>query len=197
MVHGRLWIAGNQDQPGIPVCEACHGPASLHVEAGGGRGVYILNPGKKPEVCFQCHTSIQARLRLQYHHPVKEAVIFCTDCHNLHGENIYSVKEMPISRGNTVCMQCHREQTRPRVFEHEALRDGCTICHHAHGSINDKMLIERDNNLCLKCHAQLGTPGTVTIGDFPHTTRLMEGTCWSVGCHTAVHGSNINSHLRY
>jgi hypothetical protein len=30
-----------------------------------------------------------------------------------------------------------------------------------------------------------------------HTTRLMQGACWSAGCHTAVHGSNINPHLRY
>jgi hypothetical protein len=51
--------------------------------------------------------------------------------------------------------------------------------------------------LCLKCHAQLAAPGTIVMGDFSHTTRLMEGTCWSAGCHTAVHGSDINPHLRY
>jgi hypothetical protein len=35
------------------------------------------------------------------------------------------------------------------------------------------------------------------MGDFPHTTRLARGVCWSSGCQTAVHGSNINPHLRY
>ncbi|MEJ2725969.1 MAG: cytochrome c3 family protein, partial [Deltaproteobacteria bacterium] len=101
------------------------------------------------------------------------------------------------SRENGLSMTIHREQTQPRVFEHEALREGCTVCHNPHGSINKQLLIQRDNNLCLKCHAQLSAPGTAIIGDFSHTTRLMQGTCWSAGCHTAVHGSNINAHLRY
>jgi predicted CXXCH cytochrome family protein len=94
-------------------------------------------------------------------------------------------------------MQCHREKARPHVFEHEALREGCPTCHNPHGSINDKMLTERDVNLCLKCHAQIASPGTVFIGDFSHTTRLSEGPCWSASCHTAVHGSDVNAHLRY
>jgi hypothetical protein len=59
------------------------------------------------------------------------------------------------------------------------------------------MLTERDNNLCLKCHAQIAAPGTVVIGDFAHATRVAQGTCWSADCHTAVHGSDINAHLRY
>lgn len=100
-------------------------------------------------------------------------------------------------RENAVCRQCHKEKTRPRVFVHEALREGCTVCHRPHGSINDKLLVENDSSLCLKCHAQLSTPGTVLVGDFSHTTRLAEGTCWNAGCHTAVHGSDINPHLRY
>lgn len=195
--HGRIQIPGGDERAGNPVCEACHGSGSLHMEAGGGRGTYILNPVNKPEMCFQCHAAVKARLSLQYHHPVEKGMLSCTDCHNLHGNDIYSPRGMYVTRENDVCMQCHRDQARPRVFEHEALRDGCLVCHHPHGSINEKMLTERDNNLCLKCHGQLATPGTITIGDVSHTTRLMQGTCWSAGCHTAVHGSNINPHLRY
>ena len=36
-------------------CEMCHGPGSLHAEAGGGKGVDIINPRKDPEICFTCH----------------------------------------------------------------------------------------------------------------------------------------------
>jgi hypothetical protein len=63
------------------------------------------------------------------------------------------------------------------------------------------MLIERNNNLCLKCHAQ--TPGSgaasgqIYIGQHNHTDRLRMGTCWSAGCHMAVHGSNIHPKLLY
>jgi hypothetical protein len=35
------------------------------------------------------------------------------------------------------------------------------------------------------------------IGKFDHSSRLAQGSCFSAGCHTAVHGSNINPHLRY
>ena len=186
-------------ESGLPLvnCESCHGPGSLHIEVGGGRGQYIINPGKDPEPCYQCHLETKVAFNLRYHHPVKEGRINCTNCHNPHGEDIYKAKGMAIGRENEVCRECHREKTRPRVFEHEALREGCTACHSPHGSVNKKMLVENDNNLCLKCHAQIAMPGSVSIGVVSHTARLALGACWSAGCHTAVHGSDINSHLRY
>ncbi|MGM0427770.1 MAG: cytochrome c3 family protein [Thermodesulfobacteriota bacterium] len=193
--HARLHISTENRE--VQGCEACHGQGSLHLEVGGGKGQYIINPAKKPEICYQCHLGVRATFNLQYHHPVKERRVNCTNCHDPHGEDIYKAKGMRTGRENDVCMQCHRNQSRPRVFEHEALREGCTVCHRAHGSINDKMLVENDNNLCLKCHAQITLPNSITIGDFSHTTRLAQGTCWSAGCHTAVHGSDINPHLRY
>ena len=100
--------------------------------------------------------------------------------------------------GNQACVDCHREQSRPFVYQHEALREGCTMCHQPHGSIADKMLVQRDNNLCLKCHAQVATAtGQIYIGDQSHTEFLSRGSCWSARCHTAVHGSNIDRQLRY
>jgi len=195
--HARIRIPGEGERLEGQGCESCHGAGSLHLEVGGGRGKFIVNPGRDPEACFQCHLEKKALFRLQYHHPVIEGRMSCVSCHNPHGQDIFKPEGMFAARENDTCLQCHREQARPHVFEHEALREGCTMCHNAHGSINEKLFVERDNNLCLKCHAQVATPGTVTIGGMPHTTRLMQGTCWSAGCHTAVHGSNINPHLRY
>jgi predicted CXXCH cytochrome family protein len=87
------------------------------------------------------------------------------------------------------------------VFEHDALREGCTVCHTPHGSVNPKMLLERDANLCLKCHAQVPDPtrgrGVLFIGTVDHSPYLTLGTCWSSGCHTAVHGSNIDRRMRF
>jgi DmsE family decaheme c-type cytochrome len=142
---------------------------------------------------------------LESHHPLKEGKMTCTACHNPHGEDIHKPAAMPVGRVNETCAQCHKEQSRPHVFEHEALREGCIACHNVHGSINPKMLTERDNNLCLKCHAQVVSPTLPTgtmIGKMPHANFgasdfLKQGTCYSAGCHTAVHGSDVNSHLRY
>jgi predicted CXXCH cytochrome family protein len=200
--HARIQISGEGERVEGQGCEACHGAGSLHVDAGGGKGKFTVNPGKNPEACFQCHLDKSAEFSLPFHHPVKEGRMSCTSCHDPHGEDINKPKSVWLARVNETCDQCHREQTRPHVFEHEALREGCTTCHNVHGSINAKMLVERDNNLCLKCHAQVPSPtapNQVVIGSFPHTSVgfLRQGTCFSAGCHTAVHGSDINTHLRY
>jgi predicted CXXCH cytochrome family protein len=197
--HVRIQIPGEGARVEGEGCESCHGPGSLHVDAGGGK-TNIVNPGKSPDACFQCHLDKQAEFSLPHHHPVKEGRMSCTACHDPHGEDVNRPKGMFVARVNDQCAQCHREQARPHVFEHEALREGCTTCHNVHGSINDKMLTERDNNLCLKCHAQVAMPrtsGMTFIGNFDHTPFLSRGTCFSAGCHTAVHGSDVNSHLRY
>jgi predicted CXXCH cytochrome family protein len=77
------------------------------------------------------------------------------------------------------------------------MREGCTTCHGVHGTVNAKMLNVRDANLCLKCHFQQVQGGTIRIGGVNHTTSLSVGTCWTAGCHEAVHGSRVNSSLRF
>ncbi|MFO1477047.1 MAG: cytochrome c3 family protein [Verrucomicrobiota bacterium] len=182
-------------------CESCHGPGSLHVAAGGGRGRYIVNPGKDPSACFQCHLETHAQFELPQHHPVPEGHMNCVQCHDPHGLDILKpAGGLAMARVNESCAQCHREQTQPVVFEHEALREGCIACHSPHGSINRKLLTQGDANLCLRCHAQLqSAPGSgeIFIGGIPHTTFLMRAACWASGCHTAVHGSNVDPRLRY
>jgi hypothetical protein len=37
----------------------------------------------------------------------------------------------------------------------------------------------------------------VFIGNIDHTSLIRMGACWSSGCHTAVHGSNVDVRLRY
>lgn len=197
--HGRLASDGIEFAS-VTGCESCHGPASKHVAAGGGRGRFIVNPRTDPSVCFDCHLQVHAEFRLPQHHPVIEGRMNCVQCHDPHGHEIMKpAGGLAMARLNETCAQCHREQSRPFVFEHEALREGCVICHDPHGSINRQLLTERGNNLCLKCHAQvhLPGPGDFFIGDIPHSSLVKRGTCWSAGCHTAVHGSNVHPHLRY
>lgn len=183
-------------------CESCHGPGSKHIAAGGGHGKFIINPGQQPEACFQCHLSVNADFHLPKHHPVLEGRMSCVQCHDPHGMDIMKPHGgEAMARVNESCSQCHREQTRAFVFEHEALHEGCTICHQPHGSVNRKMLAQQDANLCLRCHAQnqgvLNGTGEIYIGSTRHTTFLRQGTCWTAGCHSAVHGSNVDIKLRY
>ncbi len=197
--HARVHFEGGL-LTGQSGCESCHGPGSKHVSAGGGRGKFIINPGKDPSSCFQCHLQTHAEFSLPEHHPVIEGRMNCVQCHDPHGMDILKpAGGLLMARLNQTCAQCHREQTRPFVFEHEALREGCTVCHSPHGSINRKMLVESDPNLCLKCHAQTqhGVQGEIYIGTSPHTAFLRQGTCWSAGCHTAVHGSNVHPRMFY
>jgi predicted CXXCH cytochrome family protein len=197
--HGRIDFENAKlaDKTG---CESCHGPGSKHIEAGGGRGKFIVNPGKNPAACFNCHLQTHAEFNLPQHHPVLENRMNCVQCHDPHGSDVFKAAGgLAMARLNQNCSECHREQARPFVFEHEALREGCTVCHTPHGSMNRKMLVESDPNLCLKCHAQAqhGGTGEIYIGLTPHTAHLRQGTCWSAGCHTAVHGSNVHPRMFY
>jgi predicted CXXCH cytochrome family protein len=198
--HARIYIQGAKLK-GQSGCESCHGPGSLHVQAGGGRGRFIVNPGKDPAACFRCHLETRAEFNLPQHHPVLEGRMNCVQCHDPHGRDIFKpAGGLAMARLNETCAQCHREQTQPFVFEHEAMREGCTTCHNPHGSINRKMLVQPDNNLCLRCHAQVqgaGASGEIFIGKVPHRALLQMGGCWTAGCHTAVHGSNIQPQMLY
>lgn len=199
--HGRLHLEATS-AVGQTGCESCHGPGSLHVTSGGGTGKFIVNPGKSPSACFECHRGTEAEFHLPQHHPVLEGHMSCSQCHDPHGSDIFKpASGLAMARVNESCSECHRDQARSFVFEHQALREGCQVCHNPHGSINPKLLIQRDANLCLRCHAQIqgvGTaPNRVYIGNIDHTSYLRLGTCWSSGCHTAVHGSNVDVRLRY
>lgn len=196
--HSRIVVAseGIKDQ----ACEACHGAGSLHADAQtkAEKKATIVNPGKTPEACYKCHLDKKAEFNLEYHHPVPEGKMSCTDCHDPHSPGVKPGSNASLFDKNDLCAKCHKDQTRPFVYEHEALREGCTECHNVHGSINSKMLKQRDANLCLKCHYQVTFP---KIGDTNHYTssssnKIPEGTCFSGSCHTAVHGSNYDGHLR-
>ena len=199
--HAKLAL---KDAKGTDIsCESCHGAGSIHVKAGGGKGT-IVNPRKSPETCFQCHVDKRGQFSLPHSHPVLAGKISCIDCHDVHEGNAIKGSGADLEAQNETCTKCHTQQKGPFVFEHGAMREGCVSCHSPHGSVNQKMLVARDANLCLRCHLESPDPGSsgqINANAIHHTaenhnTRLMQGACWSAGCHEAPHGSNVNNHLR-
>ncbi|MDP2991514.1 MAG: cytochrome c3 family protein [Kiritimatiellota bacterium] len=200
--HARLKAEGDN---ALDVgCESCHGGGSVHVEAGGSRGT-MINPKKSPEMCFQCHLDKRGEFSLPHTHPVLAGKLggppprmSCSDCHDPHKGDAVKAGGTALESRNETCFKCHAAQRGPFVREHAALREGCTTCHAVHGSVNDKMLVSRNANLCLSCHMQRQTKsGTITIGSRDHASFLPRGTCWSAGCHQAVHGSQVSEKLRF
>jgi predicted CXXCH cytochrome family protein len=211
--HARLVAQGpNALSAG---CEACHGPCSVHSDSGGetkppfaftaGRSTGNSFGAREPvppaksvdNLCFQCHTDIRGKFSLPYHHPVPEGKLSCVDCHPPHKGSVFAGGGTSLVSETESCFRCHPSQRGPYAFEHEALREGCTACHTVHGSVNAKMLTERDSNLCLKCHFQQVSGGRLLIGGSDHSRRVQQGTCWTGGCHEAVHGSRVSQSLRF
>jgi predicted CXXCH cytochrome family protein len=193
--HAKVTLA--DPKLGSTGCEACHGAGSLHVKGGGSKGT-IVNPRKSPDACFQCHLEKRGEFSLPNSHGVLAGHMSCGDCHDPHEGNMIAGTGASLERTNDTCTKCHAAQAGPFTFKHSAMKEGCTACHNPHGSVNSKMLVARDVNLCLSCHLETtATRGVILAGGEDHRTRMQNGTCWSAGCHEAVHGSHTSPALRY
>ena len=195
--HAKVALATPESKIGATGCETCHGAGSVHVKAGGARGT-IVNPRKSPETCFQCHLDKRGEFALSNTHFVGGGKMSCGDCHEPHEGNMIKGTGAALESETETCTKCHTAQKGPFVFKHNATREGCTACHNPHGSVNQKMLVARDANLCLRCHLEVTTtPGVIFAGGEDHRSRITTGTCWTAGCHEAVHGSHASKALRY
>jgi len=166
----------------------------------------VLSKETQPAVCFTCHTQQRAESYRFSHHPIREGKVSCSDCHNAHGSPAESsVREVRI---NDTCYNCHADKRGPNLWEHQPVREDCTLCHNPHGTSEGKLLKKSVLVLCQQCHklqsnsAGHGSPllsqnnlskvniGTVAAPIYGSALQLDPRGC--MNCHSQVHGSNAS-----
>jgi DmsE family decaheme c-type cytochrome len=146
-------------------CESCHGPGSLHVEAGGDkdnpgfhtiRNLKTMKADASSEVCATCHRAAE-----QFHWKSSTHArnrVACVDCHAVHSSKDPGGQNLLQATGtNELCFRCHTDK-RSQVshVSHMPVSEGsmtCADCHNPHGSPGPHMIRGASNNeLCETCH---------------------------------------------
>jgi DmsE family decaheme c-type cytochrome len=181
---------------GTMECENCHGAGSLHVKAGGGRGVGGLisfrsdDPTRTPDenntICLACHE--RGERTLWRGSPHDNRGVACTNCHTIM-TNVTPKFQLAKATEMDTCFQCHKNK-RAEIWRssHMPVREGkmtCSSCHSPHGAYAEALLKEATvNDTCYKCHAE-------KRGPFLWEHAPVRENC--MNCHDA-HGS-INDFL--
>jgi DmsE family decaheme c-type cytochrome len=179
-------------------CETCHGPGSLHVKAGGGRGVggiisfRLDDPAQNVEslnaICLSCHEKGNRTLWRGSAHETRG--IACVNCHTVM-TNVTPKHQLSMLTEADTCFQCHKNK-RSEVWRtsHMPVREGkitCSTCHNPHGSYSESLLKTATiNDTCYKCHAE-------KRGPFLWEHPPVRENC--LNCHDA-HGSINDSMLK-
>lgn len=163
-------------------CASCH---KIHALAD-----HVLQSAGQTATCFTCHAEQRAEFRRRSRHPVNEATMSCSDCHDPHGSKGPAL--LLQTTINDTCFQCHAEKRGPFLWEHPPAADDCATCHTPHGSTHQRLLKNRSPFLCQACHSEAQHPSTLYSGTgLPSATpgrSLLGGAC--LNCHPMVHGSN-------
>lgn len=188
--HHLQWNTSQHKQAGV-LCSECHNPHQKNPN--------ILRVSPVPgfqklddtsSLCVTCHRDVQGKLNLFSHHPIREGIISCKDCHNPHGD-----KRAALLPKNETCYKCHQDKQGPWRFEHPPVVEDCTICHDPHGSVQTRLWTMGMPTLCLQCHS---------LADERHAKADATGGALSsallrrcTNCHGAIHGTHQDVHLRH
>jgi DmsE family decaheme c-type cytochrome len=186
--HHASWAGGPHDRRGVACtdCHSVHQPQSAKSQ---------LKTAAEPETCYRCHSGMRSLALRTSHHPVREGLMTCSSCHNVHDGT--KPKLIRADWTNELCYQCHTEKRGPFLWEHAPVRENCLNCHNPHGSNHDKMLVSQQPWLCQRCHLNTRHPGTLYSNinaagsSAAVSNRAAEHACKN--CHQNVHGGNAPS----
>jgi DmsE family decaheme c-type cytochrome len=184
------WQGSTMERAGL-ACTDCH---TAHVAKDP-----ILVKATQPEICFTCHARQRADSFKYSHHPIREGLVVCSDCHNPHGSpgDTKLLKEFTV---NETCYNCHADKRGPMLWEHQPVRDNCLNCHTPHGSNQPRLLKEQLNFLCSSCHSSAANQSGGEFGGHasvpgrgpgnPKVNAELANQRQCLNCHSQVHGSN-------
>jgi DmsE family decaheme c-type cytochrome len=87
--------------------------------------------------------------------------------------------EPPTDVTGADCRMCHTDFALNLTYPHPpAEENNCTACHLTTGETGHGGLINEGRTLCLECHQD-------------KVDHNPAATCWSTGCHSDVHGSDV------
>lgn len=178
--HKVLFLKGTPDAK--TGCEACHGPASLHLETPGEEIIKFKEiPAKEAnKICLKCHSSKEAKGWNASRH--NKNGLSCVSCHNPHKQTEKLLKESKVK----TCTNCHLEKKgQASMPSRHPVKEGkvvCSGCHNPHG--NTKLAGKDMKNACVKCHPE-------KRGPFAYEHRPAAQNCQS--CHNP-HGT-VNQSL--
>ena len=167
-------------------CTSCH---AIHDDK-----VSVLDRTTQAEVCYKCHKDVRAQGLRSSTHPIRDGKVVCSDCHNPHGSVApAALRENDV---NETCFRCHAEKRGPFLWEQFPVTENCMLCHTAHGSSHENLLIRQRPQLCQQCHQDIRAQGRRHIRRFldfddpdPARGRFIVGESCS-NCHSKVHGSS-------
>jgi DmsE family decaheme c-type cytochrome len=153
---------------------------------------------------------VAAEIRFPSHHPVAEGAMDCVTCHDPHAD-----RRVSLGANEERCAGCHQDYMGPWLFEHPPVAEDCTTCHRPHGAVSDHLLDTPQPMLCLSCHtladefhhdpfaSGILSNRTITeddpmnpgepVSELEARTYLRRCT----DCHSAIHGSYTDEHLRH
>ena len=175
-------------------CADCHG---IHAPKAVGTNLALLKADKSSKLCATCHKDVLAKFNMPSHHPVQEGGVSCVGCHDPH-----SSKKVSLVSSTDQCLTCHQRLRGPFTFEHVPAAEDCANCHDPHGAPNRRLLVAAQPMLCLQCHAlpnnrhgQSGSNATTAGALAQPISGALLRSC--TNCHSSVHGSTQDEHLRY
>ena len=166
-LHAKVFRQNPRNQLEKQVCEACHGPGSLHANNPtdhsnliGFTKAWGTSTKAMNAACLNCHSGEQRINWPGSTHDLNK--LACSDCHNPMAKFSASglLKKPSITE---TCITCHQQQRdefkkRSHMPVHEG-KMSCEDCHNPHGSPTKPLLKANSvNELCYTCHAEKRGP---------------------------------------